>query len=205
MERLLPQLRTLGDEIVWLAKQGITSGECQETDRHVDQKDPAPRVGVRYPAAQGWADDRRNQGSEAKQRHRDALLFPRKGIKQYALAAWLQTAACQALDHAKQDELTETTGEAAQQGAKGEYRDRRQKVVAATEMRAQPPGNRQDDGIGGKVTSDNPLAVIDRRRQSARDIAQRDQRDRGVEHLHEGRHHHDGSHQPGIPCWRPGG
>ena len=52
-ERLLSQLGTLGDEIVWLAKQEITSDERQETDRHVDQKDPAPRVGVGYPAAQG--------------------------------------------------------------------------------------------------------------------------------------------------------
>src|SRR6516162_10299011 len=57
-ERLLPQLCTLGDEIVWLAKQEITSGECQQTDRHIDQKDPPPRVGVRYPATEGWADDR---------------------------------------------------------------------------------------------------------------------------------------------------
>jgi hypothetical protein len=205
VERLLPQLRTLGDEIVWLAKQEITSGECQETDRHVDPKDPAPRVGVRYPAAQRRTDDRRNQGSETEQGHRHALFFGRESVEQHPLTTRLQTAARQALDHSKQDELTESTGEAAQQGAKCEYRDRREKVVAATEMRAQPTRNRQDDGIGGKVTGDNPLAVIGRRRQSARDIAQRDQRDRGIEHLHEGRHHDDGRHQPRVRSnTRPG-
>src|SRR5277367_304952 len=161
--------------MVWITQQRITAGKRQETDRHVDQKDPAPRVGVRYPATQGWADNRCNQGSETEQGHRHALFFGRKSVEQYSLAAWLQAAARQALDHAKQDELTETPGEPAQQGAEGEDRDRGQKVVAATEMRAQPTGNRQDDGIGGKVTGDNPLAVISRRRQSARDIAQRHQ------------------------------
>ena len=35
--RLLPKLRALGDEIVWLAKQEIASGECQQTDWHVNQ------------------------------------------------------------------------------------------------------------------------------------------------------------------------
>src|SRR6516225_6375702 len=145
MERLLPQLCTLGDEIIWVAKQGITSGECQETGRHVDPKDPAPRVGVRYPAAQRRTDYRRNQSSETEQGHRHALFFGRESVEQHPLTARLQTAARQTLNHAKQDQLTETTGEAAQQGAKGEYRDRRQKVVASTEMRAQPTRNRQND------------------------------------------------------------
>ena len=117
MERLLPQLHALGGEIVRVAKQGITPGKRQETDRHVDQEDPAPRVGVGYPAAQGRADDRRDQGSEAEQRHRHALLFRREGVQQHALAARLQTAARQALDHAEQDQLTETAGHAAQRGS----------------------------------------------------------------------------------------
>src|SRR5215469_15972692 len=42
MERLLSQLRALGEEIVRIAKQGITPAERQEADRHVDQKDPPP-------------------------------------------------------------------------------------------------------------------------------------------------------------------
>src|SRR5271170_3480969 len=99
--------------MVWITQQRITAGKRQETDRHVDQKDPAPRVGVGYPAAQGWADDRRDQHREAKQRHRDALLFDRKRVEQYALAARLQTAARQPLHHTEQNELTEASGQSA--------------------------------------------------------------------------------------------
>src|SRR5215469_3785732 len=109
MERLLPQLSALSDKIVRIAKQSIATGERQKTDGHIDQKDPAP-LRVRYPAAQGRADDWRNQGSKAKQGHRYALLFRRKSVEQHPLGAGLQTAARQALDHAEQDQLTETPG-----------------------------------------------------------------------------------------------
>src|SRR5215471_11527608 len=54
-ERVLPQLCTLGDEIVWLAKQKITSGECQQTDRRNHGKRPSiPAVGsCAFPAELG--------------------------------------------------------------------------------------------------------------------------------------------------------
>ncbi len=81
MERLLPQLHSLGDKIIRVSELGITPGECQETDGHVDQKDPPPVVLVRYPAAQGRTDDWRDQGCHGKQRHRDALLFRREGVQ----------------------------------------------------------------------------------------------------------------------------
>jgi hypothetical protein len=66
-------------------------------------------------------------------------------------------------------------------------------------MRAQPAGDRQDNGVGGKVAGENPLAIIDRSRQATRDIAQRHDRDRGVEHLHERRHNDDHGYQPWVP------
>ena len=198
MERPPPQLRTLFHKIFRVAEKGVTSGKRQKTDRHIDQKDPPPLVLVRQPATQGRTDDRREQGRQAEQRHRHALLFPREGVEQNRLAAGLQTAACQTLDDAEQDQLTETAGHSAQSGTESKNGNRHQKVVAATKMRAQPPGDRQDDGVGGKVAGENPFAVIDRRRQTAGDIAQRHHRDGGVEHLHEGRHHDDGGHQPRV-------
>ena len=66
-------------------------------------------------------------------------------------------------------------------------------------MSAQPAGNRQDEGIGGKVAGDNPLGVIGGSRQASRDVAQRDQHDGGVEHLHERRHDDDRGDQPRTP------
>ena len=111
---------------------------------------------------------------------------------------WLQTAAGKTLDHAEQDQLAETRGHSAQPRGEGEDGDRQQEIVAAPKMRDQPAGDGQDDRVGGKVAGDDPLAVIDRGRQPARDIAQRHDRDRGVEHLHEGRHHDNSGDHPRI-------
>ena len=197
-ERLLAQLRALRDEIVRIAKQDVAGSKGQEADRDVDQEDPAPGILVGDPAAEGRADDRRHQGRQAEQRHRHALLFARKGVEQHALAGGLKTAAGQALDHAEQDQLIEAGGHPAQPRGEGEDGDRQQEVVAATEMGRQPAGDRQDDGVGGEVAGDNPFAVVDRRRQAAGDVAQRDDRDGGVEHLHEGGHHDDRGDEPGV-------
>ena len=115
----------------------------------------------------------------------------------------LKTAAGKTLEHAEQDQLPEPRGHAAQPRGEGEDGDRQQEIVAAPEMRDQPAGDGQDDRVGGKVAGDDPFAVIDRGRQPARDIAQRHDRDRGVEHLHEGRHHDDSGDDPGV-CRRAG-
>src|SRR6516162_652848 len=114
MEWLLSQLNALGGEIIRIAKQRVTPGERQDTDRYVDQKYPAPRVGVRYPPTEGRTDDRRDQRSESKERHRYTLLFRRESVEQHSPAARLQTTARQALNHAKQDQLTQAPSHSAQ-------------------------------------------------------------------------------------------
>jgi hypothetical protein len=198
MERPSPQLRPLFHKIFRVAEKGVTSAKCQKADRHIDQKDPPPLVLVSQPATERRTDDRREQGRQAEQRHRHALLFSRESIQENGLTAGLQTATRQALDDAEQDELTETTGHSTQSGTERKNSDRYEEVIAAAEMRAQPPGDRQDDGVGGKVAGENPFAVIDRCRQTARDIAQRHHRDGGVENLHESRYHNDRGHQPWV-------
>ena len=196
LKRPLPQLAALGDEIVRVAELGIAGGKYQGPDRHVDQEDPSPTVLVRDPSAEGRADHRRDQGGEAKERHRNALLFRGEGVQQHALAGGLQTAAREALDDAEQDQLAEAAGHPAQRGSQGEYGDRQQEVVAPTQMRAQPASDRQNNGVGGKVAGEHPFTVIDRRRQAAGDIPKCDHRDRGIEHLHERRHHDRDGQEP---------
>src|SRR5271155_2013482 len=136
MERLLAQLRTLGDEIVRISKQEVTTGERHDPDGHVDQEAPAPVVSVRYPTAQGRPDDGRDQHGKSEQRHCHALPFPREGVQQYPLTAGLQAAARETLDGAEQDQLTQTAGQSAQQRTESEYCNRRQEVVASTQMSA---------------------------------------------------------------------
>src|SRR5262249_57796547 len=107
-ERSPLQLRTLLRKIIRIPEQSVTPSKCQKTDRDVDVEHPAPRIAVRYPTAEGRTDDRRQQGSQAEQRHRYALLLPREGVQQHALAGRLKTAARQALHHAEHNQLTET-------------------------------------------------------------------------------------------------
>jgi hypothetical protein len=131
MEWPSPELRALFHEIFRIAEQGITSSKGQETDRHIDQKDPPPLVLVRQPAAERRTDDRREQGRQAEQRHRHALLFAREGVQQNGLTAWLQAAACQTLKDAEQDELTETAGHSTQSGTDRKNCNRHEEVIAA--------------------------------------------------------------------------
>jgi hypothetical protein len=44
MEWPAPQLITLFGKIIRVAEKGVTPGECQETDGHIDKKDPPPLV-----------------------------------------------------------------------------------------------------------------------------------------------------------------
>jgi hypothetical protein len=196
--RLPPLLRALGREIVRVTDYGVAGCRGQKADWDVDVKDPPPRIVIRNPAAEGRPDDRRDQGSQAKQRHRGALLLPREGIEQHFLAARLQPAAREALDHAEQNQLIKARGDPTQPRGYSKYNNRREEVVAAAESVDQPAGDRQDNGVGGEVTGDDPFAVVDRRRQAACDIAQRHHSDSRVEHLHKGRHHHCGGHQPRV-------
>ena len=48
----------------------------------------------------------------------------------------------------------------------------KQKIVAAAQAGRDPAGDRQDGGVGGQVAGEDPLAVDDRRRQAAGDVAQ---------------------------------
>ena len=118
-QRLLPQLHTLLREIVRIPQQSITRSKRHETHWNVDVEHPSPRIAVRDPAAERRTDDRRQKGSQAKQRHRNALLLDRKGVQQHALTGRLKTAARQALHDAKHNQLTETCGHPAKRRTRG--------------------------------------------------------------------------------------
>ena len=199
----LPQLRALCREIIGVPQCDGTRTQGQKADRDVDPEHPPPGVVVGDPAAERRADDRRDQRGQAEQRHGHALPLGGEGVQQHALARRLKATAGKTLEHAEQDQLAETRGHSAQSGREGENGDRKQEIVTAAKVGDQPAGDRQDDRVGGKVAGDDPFAVIHRGRQAARDIAQRHDRDRGVQHLHEGRHHDNGGDDPGV-CRRAG-
>src|SRR6202040_3273906 len=141
--RLPSLLRALGREILRVMDHGVARGEGQKADWEVDVKDPTPRIVIRNPATEARPDDRRDQGSQAKQRHRGALLLPREGIEQHSLAARLQPAAREALDHAEQNQLIKARGDPTQPRGYSKNNNRREEVVAAAQRGDGQTGDRQ--------------------------------------------------------------
>ena len=88
--------------------------EREEADRDVEVEDPAPAVVVGDVAAERRPDDRREQRGDAEERLRGALFLRRKRVEQHALARRLQSAAGQALQHARDDQHVEARRHAAQ-------------------------------------------------------------------------------------------
>src|SRR5690349_15267126 len=151
----------MNGEILRVAQKGVTGSERQKADWHIDIKNPPPVVLIRYPPTECRARDGGQQGRQAEQGHCCALLFRRESVEQYPLTTGLQTASCEPLDYAEQDELGEAVGHAAQSRTDGEYADRQEEVIATTEMSNQPTSDRQDNGVGGEVACKDPFSVVD--------------------------------------------
>ena len=177
-------------QVFRILDQGAAHEEGERSDRNIQIKDPAPAVIVGDVAAERRPDHRREQRGKAKDGHRRALLLLRERIEEHRLTRRLQSAAGQALQRARRDDEPEAARHPAHRRREGEHRDRGEEIIAPPQPRREPSGHRQDDRVGGEVAGDDPFAVGRRRRQSARDVAQRDIGDGGVEHLHEGRDHH---------------
>ncbi len=102
----------------------ISRDQGEAADGDVDEEDPAPVVIDAEPAAQGRPDDGGDDGGDRKQRHGRALLLGREAVHQDALAARLEPAPGQPLDHPEQDHLPQAGREPARRRGEGEAGDR---------------------------------------------------------------------------------
>src|SRR6478609_10510053 len=68
----------------------------------VEEKDPAPRVVIDDPSADGGADGRRSHHGNAVNRERHAALFGPEGVGPNGLFAGLESSACRPLQHAEE-------------------------------------------------------------------------------------------------------
>ncbi len=170
----------------------------EDADGNVEVEDPAPGVVVGDPAAEGGADDGRDDDAESVGGHRLAVFLLREGLQQDGLGEGLQTASGEPLQDAEDDELGETAGHAAEQGSNGESGDTGQQHSAASEVAGQPPGHGQDDGVGDQVGGDDPGAFFVGGAEISGDVRDGDIDDRGVQNLHECGEHHGDGHDPRI-------
>ena len=75
----------------------------EQADGNIDEEDPAPRIVVGDPAAQGGANDGSDDNAHAVDGHGHALLFGRKAFDQNGLRDGLQAAATGALQDAEEN------------------------------------------------------------------------------------------------------
>ncbi len=177
--------------------------ESEHADGQIDVEDPAPGVAVGDPAAEGWADDRRNHDADAVNRHRGAVLAGREALEEDGLGDRLHSAAANALQDAGEDEHGHVDGEAAEQGSDGEEHDREREQALASDAAGDPAGSGKHDGVRDEIAGENPGCFVGRGGKIAGDVRQGNVGDRGVEDDHEGRgHHRDGDH-PAIGGRRP--
>ena len=198
VDRPPPQFRPLPLQVFGVADREVAHQVAEDADREVDEEDPAPVVVDRDVTAQRRADDRGGQPRHAEHRHGRALLLGREAVDQDPLAGGLEPAPGDPLDHPEKDQLLEAGGQAAQHRGGGEDGDGQEEVPAAAQVGREPARDRQDGGVGRQVAGHDPVAVVHRRRQAARDVAHRGRGDRGVEDLHERGDHHGRGDDPGV-------
>ncbi len=176
----------------------------ENAHRHVEQKHPAPREVVRNPAAQRRPQHGRDDDGHRRDRERPPAFFGGKRVENDGLLVRLQPAAEEALQDAKDDQLTQVRRDAAQERAHREGRNADQEVALSAEQPRKERRNGQHDAVGDEVRGERPRGLVVARRHRARNVRQRDVHDGRVQHLHERRKRDDDGDHPrvrsGSPC-----
>src|SRR5262249_16726652 len=156
---LFLQLGAFRLQVIRIVEDHVRREKGDRSHWHIDVENPPPVVIVGEITAERGADDWSDQRRNAEHRHRGPRLLGRKTTDQHRVARWLQPAAGEALNDAKQDDLTETVRHAAQSRGDREYGDRQQKIISTTDVSRNPTRYRQNNGIRREITGDHPLAV----------------------------------------------
>ena len=148
-----------------------------------------PGIIVGEPGAERRAHDRAEHHADAPDRHRRAAFLERIGVEQHRLRQRHQRRARHALQQAEQHHLLDVLRQRAQERGDGETGDADDEQLLAAEAVGEPADRRRHDGGGHDVGRQHPVDLVERGRQRALHIGQRDIGDGGVERLHDGGGH----------------
>ena len=170
----------------------------QDADGNVDVEGVAPTEGVGEPAAQGGAEDGRDDDAEAVGGHGHGALLDGEAFEKNGLRERLQCAAAGALHHARQQDDRQRWSRAAEERGHREEDDADEQEALAAEAASKPVGGGQDDGVGNQVAGEHPGGLGVGGGERAGDVGQGYGGDGGVEHLHEGGQHDGDGDQPRV-------
>ena len=158
----------------------------QDADRHVDVEHPAPAVVVGQPAAE----HRRQHGTEhhplAPERHGATMPLGGIDVEQHGLRQRHQARPGETLQDPEQNDLIDRLRHAAQHGADGETDHRGHQHALAPEAPGEPARQRRHDGGGHDVGGQHPIHLVERCREIAADVRQRDVGDGRIHRLQHG-------------------
>ena len=138
-----------------------TEKNGNDSDRNIDQKNPAPGIVVGDPAPDRRADGRSDQGSRRVGGHGHAVLFSRKTVYQNRLRGGLQASSSGSLEHTKEHQQGQARREPAEQRAQREESGAADEEPLAPDQLGKPPRQGQHDGVGHQVRSQYPGALVD--------------------------------------------
>ena len=170
----------------------------ENADRDVDVKGVAPTECVGEPAAEGGAENGRNDDAESVGGHGHGSLGGREALEQDGLRQGLKRAAACSLKDAGEQNDAEGRGCSAEERGDGEDDDAGEQEALAAEAAGEPVGGGEDDGVGDEVAGEDPGGFGVGGREAAGDVGQGHGGDGGVEHLHEGGEHDGDGDQPRV-------
>ena len=185
-------------DVLRIAHEGVHHEQREDANRKIEVEDPAPGVVVGDPAAEGGAEDGREDDAEAEGGHGGAVPTGREGLQQNRLGQRLQASAGEPLQHAEEDQPLQRGGHTAEQRGEGKPSHARHQHAAAPEAVRQPSRHGKNDGVGNQVRSDDPGALFHRSAHVPRDVRNGDVDHRGVENLHERRQHDRAGDDPRV-------
>ena len=172
--------------------------EGQNTDRNVDEEDPAPGEVVGDPAAERGSDGGREDGDQAIEGKCLAALLRLEAVGHDGLGHGLHSAAAGALQYAKDEQHGQRGSHAAKKAGDGKNHDAEHEKITPAHHARGPGADGQHDGVRDQVAGQHPGALIGGSAERAGDVGQGHVCDGGVQHLHERGQRHGGGDDPGI-------
>ncbi len=190
-------------EIWRVLNQARGEQQRDDSDRDVDEENPAPGEVVGDPSAEGGADGGSGDNGDAVDGEGHAAFGGRESVGEDGLFAGLEAASASALQHAADDERGQVWRESAEERTDGEQRHAAHVEILAADDGGEPAAQRQHDGIRYKIGSEDPGALVLSGGEAAGDVRQGDVGDGSVEYFHESRQRHGDGDDPRIYCRTP--
>ena len=157
---MLVSLELAALEIRRILNQPRGEQQRKNSDRNIDEENPAPGEVVGDPAAESRTDRRRRDDRHSVDGECHAAFGGRKCIGQNRLLARLQSAAARALQNAADDQNGQIRRESAQERADREQGHAAHVEILAADDRRKPAAQRKNDGVRNKIGSENPGAFV---------------------------------------------